>query len=111
MSILTGLGSFALAHAGMVGLALAMDRHRRQLRPVTTAAATLRWRIAGGALLALSLRLSMQTWGASAGLVAWFGVAAAAALALILLLTQAPVTAWRTGWLAGAAGLTVVLFA
>lgn len=114
MSILTGLGCLALTHAGLVALAMAMDRHHRQLRPSTashTAPGTLGWKLAGWLLLALSLQLSTQNWGVGTGLVAWCGIATAAALALILMLPFAPALAWRSGWMAGAAGLAMALAA
>lgn len=108
MSSLAAFASLALAHAGLTGLALAMDRHRRQLRPSAqpgTRLASAAWRVAGWTLLALSLGLSVLAWGGATGTAVWFGVLSAASLALILMLPYAPTLAWHTGWLAAVAGL------
>ncbi|MBN8907833.1 MAG: DUF3325 domain-containing protein [Rhodospirillales bacterium] len=79
--------AFGLAEAGFVVLALAMDRHARQLavrRPPTWARAKLR--AAGLLLLLLALRTCMSGWGGAEGVVAWCGVLTLAALLLALAL-------------------------
>lgn len=108
MSTLAAFGSLALAHAGLTGLALAMDRHRRQLRP--SAKLPARWmaamsRTVGWTLLALSMKLSMLAWGTATGIAVWFGALSAAGLALIFMLPYAPILAWRAGWITAAVGL------
>lgn len=84
MMALLALG---LAEAGFVVLALAMDRHARQLagrRLPARARAPLR---AGGLLLLLlALRTCVSGWGGAEGLVAWCGVLTLAALLLALTL-------------------------
>ena len=75
-----------LACAGMLFLALAMDRHRRQLlqRPGSISRpyrATLR--SAALTLLALSLLASAQRWGAAIGVVGWFGLLTIGALIVL----------------------------
>ena len=112
MSTLAAFGSVVLAQAGMTGLALAMERHHRQLRPAAARPgrlASAAWRLAGWALLALSLWLSLHAWGASIGAVAWLGVLSAVTPALILMLPYTPALARRIGWLTGIAGLLAVL--
>lgn len=101
-------GIFALAHAGMTFLALAMDRHHRQLRPGAVQARQgqrVAWRAAGISMLTSSLWLCMESWGAATGTTAWFGILGAVSLALVLLLAYAPTIALRAGWGAGAAGI------
>jgi hypothetical protein len=96
----------------MTGLALAMDRHHRQLRPMARGPgrnASVVWRLAGAVLLALSFWMSVQVWGAAIGAVAWFGVISTVTPALVLLLPYAPTLAWRTGWVAAVTGLLVML--
>jgi len=114
VTTLAALGSLALAHAGMTALALTMDRHRRQLRPAAARPGRLAgtaWRLTGWTLLALSLWLSGHAWGAPVGTVAWFGLASAASLVLILMLPYAPALAWRLGCVTGAVGLAAALAA
>jgi len=110
VSTLAAVASLALAHAGLTGLALAMERHHRQLRPAALPGRGTRatFRAAGWALLALSHWMSLAAWGAATGTAAWFGVLSTAALALVLMLPYAPMLAWRTGWIAGIAGLLVL---
>lgn len=108
MSTLAAFGSLALAHAGLTGLALAMDRHRPQLRPSAKlpeswAAATSR--TVGWALLALSMMFSMLAWGTATGIAVWFGVLSTTGLTLILMLPYAPMLAWRAGWITATVGL------
>ncbi|MBN9324326.1 MAG: DUF3325 family protein, partial [Delftia acidovorans] len=63
------------------------------------------WRLAGYALLALSLAPCLLRWNASVALAAWLGLLTFAALALGLLLTYAPKFARRVAIVAAAAGL------
>lgn len=112
MTALATIGSFALAYAGMSGLALAMDRHHRQLRQTADSPGAIirrAWRLAGWALLALSLWLSLHTWGAAVGAAAWFGVVSAVTLALVLVLPYAPALAWQAAWAAAPLGLVAIV--
>lgn len=113
-TLLVTFSTFALAHAGMTCLALAMARHHRQLRPTARPSGRIArtvWRLAGWGLLALSLGLSLHAWGAATGAAAWFGVASAVALLLILLLAYLPALTWRLGWMAAGLGLPAWLVA
>ncbi|MBN8906080.1 MAG: DUF3325 domain-containing protein [Rhodospirillales bacterium] len=78
--------ALALADAGFVLLALAMERHARQLglRPAPRVRPLLR--IAGGVLLAGAGAACIVGWGVSIGLVAWCGVLTLAALLLAMAL-------------------------
>lgn len=112
MSTLAAIGSLALAHAGLTGLAVAMDRHHRQLRPYAKLPA--RWvsatsRIVGWVLLALSMKLSMLAWGTATGLAVWFGLFSAAGLALIVMLPYTPALASRAGWITATVGLAAAV--
>ncbi len=112
MSALAAVGAFALAHAGLTALALAMERHHRQLRPAVPPPRRhtgLAWRLAGASALALSLWLCRLAWGSGSGVAAWFGITSAAALALIVLLAYAPAFARRLGGIATALGLLALL--
>lgn len=104
--------AFALAYAGMTGFSLAMDRHRRQLRPdagPATARERSAWRCGGWVSMVFSCWASMLAWGPAVGLVAWFGVLMIATLLLVLLLPYAPVWARRLAVLACAAAPVFVL--
>ncbi len=90
------LGAFFLAFAGFAVIAASMDRHQDQLGTEGLAPARLKaWRLAGYALLALSLAPCLLRWNASVALAAWLG----------LLLTYAPKFARRVAIVAAAAGL------
>ncbi len=92
-SILAVFSAFALAYLGMIGLALAMDRHHRQMFPGRHLPSTrVRYaiRFASWGLLGLSAWACAHAWGAAVGAVAWFGVLMAAALLLVCLLPYAP---------------------
>lgn len=108
MSALATVGAFALAHAGLTALALAMARHHRQLRPSAAppgSNARRAWRLAGAIALALALWLCRLAWGSGSGVAAWFGVLGLATLSLILLLPYAPTLAWRLGCVSAGLGL------
>lgn len=101
------LAALALAHAGMSGLALAMDRHCEQA--TGRAEVPRAWRLAlrAGACLPLALALAACTgaWGATVGFVAWCGFLTAGGLLAGLLFTYGPRLAVRAAALALAAGL------
>ncbi len=86
MTALLTLAAFLLAFAGFTLLALAMERHRKQLAPSRQA-----WRpptrrllrLGGAGLLVLSVWACIHVWGAATGAVVWFGVLSAAALAVL----------------------------
>src|SRR2546427_8316576 len=68
---------------GFAVIAASMDRHQDQLGTEGLAPARLKaWRLAGYALLALSLAPCLLRWNASVALAAWLGLLTFAALAL-----------------------------
>lgn len=92
------LSSLCVAYAGLLALALAMDRHHEQVfarRPSQQPAGS-----GGGAGwlgLALSLPPAVTAWGWAIGIPAWLGLLTVAAAALLLLLSHAPRAALRLG--------------
>lgn len=113
---LTALTALAMAYAGFVTLALAMDRHRHQLLARELPRRfTLPLRLAGGALLAGALHVACRGTGSiSVGVLWWLGLLSVAGLALGVLLAYQPRRArWigvaalslaAAGWLAQAPG-------
>jgi len=102
-SILAVFSAFALAYLGMTGLALAMDRHHRQMFPsrhLPSTRARYAMRFASWGLLGLSAWACAHAWGAAVGAVAWFGVLMVAVLLLVWLLPYAPRWAGRLALLA-----------
>ena len=101
------LAALALAHAGMAGLALAMDRHYEQAtgHAEVPRAQRLALRVAASLLLMLSLAACTGAWGATVGFVAWWGFLTACGLMAGLLLTYGPRLAVRAAALALVAGL------
>lgn len=97
--VLTALG---LCFTGMTALALAIDRHHRQVYG-DDAPARKRYllRAAGALLLALAVVPCVLLWGAGAGLVAWIGMLTIGALLAAFLLPYWPA---RVAPLATAAG-------
>lgn len=92
------LSSLCIAYAGLLALALAMDRHHEQVfarRPSAGTGRLLRW--AGWMTLGLSLPPAVMTWGWAIGLPAWLGLLTLATAALVLLLPHAPRAALRLG--------------
>jgi hypothetical protein len=88
--------AFLLSFVGLALLALAMERHWRQLRvtrPLPKATARL-LRIAGSVALATSLTLCLSVDHASMASLVWIMTLAVSAFVLAMLL------AWRPGWLA-----------
>lgn len=83
--------AFALALLGFVALALAMDRHHRQVRR-TAPAGWLRGllRATGTLALAASLAVCVFEAGWGTGWVVWFGLLSAAATTVVLSLTYWP---------------------
>ena len=80
----------ALCYAGMAALCLGMDRHHRQVWSRTAPRRQPGLRVGGWLLLAVALWPCIQVWGASVGVVIWFGLLSAAALLLVLLLPYQP---------------------
>lgn len=79
------------AYVGFALLALAMDRHYRQVRggqPVP--ALRVRWRAGGSLGLVLSLAACVMHDGWSHGLVLWWGVLSTSGIAVVLMLSLAP---------------------
>lgn len=77
-----------LATAAFACLALAMERHHRDVAGHAPAAARRRLlRLLGCAGLAASLAASIGAWGMAWGVVGWCGVLAAAAGAIVLWLS------------------------
>jgi hypothetical protein len=83
--------AFFLSFAGWTVLAMAMNRHRRDMgwAPAADGVRAL-LRVAGGSLLAASLWASARHWGWSEGTVAWFGVLTVSAGFLVLALAFRP---------------------
>lgn len=103
--------ALAFGLAGFAALSLAMERHQAQVfgRPLARAG-TLRWRLAGIALLGLSLAACLMHWRTSVALAAWLGVLTPAGLAVAWLLTYRPRRLPPVAWLAlalGAVGLVL----
>lgn len=74
-----------LATVGFVCLALAMERHHRDVTGHAPAAPRRRLlRLLGAAALAASLAPSIAAWGVAQGFVGWCGVLAAGAGAMVL---------------------------
>ncbi|PAU86953.1 iron uptake protein [Pseudomonas sp. WN033] len=104
-------GSLLLAHAGLSLLALAMDKHRKQLLPRRQLPVWFTWlvRFAGWASLILSLSACVIGMGTGVGLPYWLGVLSLVALVLILQLAYAPLAAIRIALLSLGLGLTGLL--
>src|SRR5690606_38697707 len=83
--------AFALTFSGFTALSLAMNRHARDvLRRELPIRQRRALRIAGFAILGISLWLAAQATGWSVGTVEWFGMLSVSAVALALALTYAP---------------------
>jgi hypothetical protein len=81
----------ALSLAAMVCLALSTPAHFRGIfLRVPEPRMMIALRVAGGALLVLSMLPCIAVWGASVGVVAWFGVSAAAVLMVVPLFAYGP---------------------
>lgn len=88
---MTTLLAFALTLIGFAALALAMDRHHRQLWHALPAAWLRRLlRGAGTLALAAALAACVAGFGRGTGWVAWFGLLSAAAIAVVLPLAYWP---------------------
>ncbi|PHV09133.1 hypothetical protein CSQ96_01160 [Janthinobacterium sp. BJB412] len=108
-TIIAGLG---LCYAGMSGLALALDRHHRQLRGADCPPRRgMLLRAAGAALLLLALQPCIQYWGVGAGITAWLGCLTMGAFLFIGLLPYAPRAATLLALVGGLAGLMAAGFA
>lgn len=77
-----------LATAGWAGLALAMEKHRRDVW--REAPPPLVLRLAGTAALAAALAACVAGSGGAIGIVAWLGVLTAAGFAVVLALACVP---------------------
>jgi len=94
----------ALCFAGFAALALSLDRHHRDaLAGRVPAGRVLPMRLAGWALLALSLTAAIAWEGWNFGPVQWIGALTSAALLVVLVLSYRPV------WLRPAALLALPL--
>lgn len=78
------------ATGGFLLLATAMDRHARLLQALRSVASKGLLRLIGGALLLISLLITIAVFGAAFGFIAWWGVLTAGAGAVLLFIT------WRT---------------
>ena len=97
--------ALVLAYAGFVALALAMNRHHRQVWNGEASEHTrILLRIAGAAGLASAFALCIRYAGWSVGPVLMLGLLSAAGIAVVLLLTFRPRIAF-------ASGVVAVLFA
>lgn len=77
-----------LACVGFASLALAMDRHHRQLRQCVPSHRQRQWlRLLGSLGLAVSLAICLADAGWASGIVLWLGILSLAALTIVLTLT------------------------
>ena len=82
---------FASAFAGFSALCLSMERHAKQvLNSIPKSAYRLIASTLGWALLLFSLIQSVQNYGMSVGITAWFGALSLTATVIGLLLAYAP---------------------
>ena len=82
--------SFILQCAGFFALAMAMDRHHRDLLGTAPSEQKKRWlRIGGGTVLLISLIFACSPPNGALGTVWWFGLASVAAV-LVLAVCAAP---------------------
>jgi hypothetical protein len=101
--VLTALG---LCFAGMAALALAIDRHHKQVfGGDTPVRRRYLLRIAGALLLALAIVPCVLLWGAGAGLVAWIGMLTEGALLSAVMLPYWPARIAPLAATAGVLGL------
>lgn len=100
------LSALLSVYAGMVGLALAMTRHYKQIWPEEpSAAARLRFRVAGWLCLAIALGLCVAASGGPIGTVTWCGLCFVSAVALVFLFAYVA----RAAALLGAASAALAL--
>ena len=89
--------AFITCLAGFAALALSQPKHARDLLGRSNTPDKRRiCRISGWALLAVSLAACLAAWDGATGLVAWFGLASAAALLVTLALTSASYPAFSS---------------
>ena len=82
---------FASAFAGFGALCLSMERHAKQvLHSIPKSAYRLTASTLGWALLVFSLTQSVQNYGMSVGITAWFGALSLTATTIGLLLAYTP---------------------
>ena len=80
--------AFVLCCAGCAALASSMQKHARQIFSAERLQSQRAvYRLVGWALLLTSVGASCAAWGAAVGLVAWFGIATVAVLAVSMGLT------------------------
>lgn len=96
------LDAALFAYAGLAGLALGTHQHRRVALPVIGTVEPRTAKLAGGALMALSILAAMLGYGAAQGIVAWVGLLSIAGVCLVLLLSRWPQGALQSGLLAAA---------
>jgi len=102
--------AFALAHAGMTALCLAMHRHHASLfGQVPSPLRSLLLRLTGSLLLVLAIVVMTQAYGVAIGFVVAICVMSIAGLCLIFLLPYAPRVAASLGPAAGALALAGIL--
>lgn len=100
------LSALLAVYAGMVGLALAMSKHYKQVwRDEPSAAAMRRLRVGGWLWLALALGFCVAACGGEAGIVTWCVLCFVAAVTLVFLLTYVA----RAAALLGAASAALAL--
>ncbi|BDB69631.1 MULTISPECIES: DUF3325 domain-containing protein [Comamonas] len=102
--------ALALAFAGMVALAFAMERHHEQLTgamEISRARSRL-LRCAGALLLAVAVMPCLRAWGFSVGVVVWLGWLSIGALLAVALISAAARWAAAAGCIVAAAALAWV---
>lgn len=89
--------ALALAYAGFLALALAMDRHAAEMRAMRRVPPPRRRALQSGGtvLVGLSLWASVTAWGPAFGVVGWLGALTGGALVLVLVLALVPRLAMR----------------
>lgn len=88
---LTVAAALLMTSAGMTALALAIDRHHRQVYGAdATLCSRIVLRVVGALLLALAIYPCVLLWGEGAGIVAWTGMLTAGALVPALVLAYYP---------------------
>ena len=82
--------AFVLCCAGFAALGASMQKHAREVFDASPEhRRRMLWRVFGWALLAASVAACCMAWGAAVGVVAWFGIATVAVLAMAMALTVA----------------------
>jgi len=104
-----GITSLLLCFAGLSGLCISMERHRRQVskRDRSNRISTL-YRCSGWLLLSLSFVASVLEWGTSVGIVMWLGIFSLSTAIIVVSLPYAPRVFAACAMLAVPAGVFMI---